>query len=107
MTRGFLQYHQSGIVPWTIFCCMSFVTIKCRERIHAYMRVSAYFICSLTMSFILISMKLNVAFSLCTPCKLVGNGDRSPLIFSFVLDVVSHLSKIQTSCWTFNLPIMQ
>jgi hypothetical protein len=103
MTRGFLQYHQSGIVPWTLIsCCLRFVIRKCRERIHEDTWVFAYVICSLTLSFIFISMKSNVAFSLCTPWRHVVNGDRSPLILSFVLGVLSHLSKIQMYCWTFN-----
>ena len=103
MTRGFLQYHQSGMVPWTfIACCLTFVTRKCRERVQEDMGVFAHVIWSLTLSFIFISMKSNVAFSLCIPKRHVGNGDRSPLILSFVLGVLSHLSKIQMYCWTFN-----
>jgi len=40
------------------------------------------------------------------PCNqhevMWGTEIRSPLILSFVLGVVSHLSKIQMYCWTFN-----
>jgi hypothetical protein len=108
MTRGFLQYHQSGVLPWTfISCCLTFVTRKWCERIQEDMRVFAHVIWSLTLSFIFISMKSNVAFFLCTPKKHVENGDKSPLILSFVLGVLSHLFKIQMYCWTFNPLIMQ
>lgn len=80
--------------------CMKFVIRKCCECGH---EDRVFFIRYLFSDvFIFISMNSNVVFSLCAPSRRVGNGDRSPLILSFVLVVVSHSSKIQMYCWTFN-----
>lgn len=64
MARGFLQYLQSGIVPWTFGSwCMKFVIRKCCERGHDD-RVFSYVIFFSLTSLIFISMNSNVVFSL-------------------------------------------